>query len=102
MYWALRIGFANPLMPIVSSVGLALLFINVPVLVSSSLQRGEQRSAWHRSYSFVCLVTLARWIRRTTMGRALLLVLLSGFFATWAGGVVWGRIYKSPLFLETL
>jgi hypothetical protein len=135
MYWSLRIGFVNPLIPIIASAGLGLLFINVPVLISQALKDRERPHKWLRSYSFAWLLTFAflagagrlavsddtsptiliavlggisflvvlfHWIRTTRVRNAILLVIGSGFFATWAGGVVWGRIYKSPVFMEML
>jgi len=135
MYWALRIGFVNPVIPIIAAIGLALLLINVPVLVAEAFSRRDARRGWTRTYSFAWLVTFAAiagigrlaanfdgspaipiavaggiaflfvfagWIRATTVRSALLLIAGSGFFATWAGGVVWGRIYKSPVFMEML
>ena len=48
------------------------------------------------------LIVFVAWLRQMSIARGLLLVTASGFFATWAGGVVWGRIYKSPLFTEML
>lgn len=48
------------------------------------------------------LVVLAQWLRIASLKHLLSIVAGSGIFATWAGGVVWGRIYKSPLFLEML
>jgi hypothetical protein len=48
------------------------------------------------------LVVLAQWLRITSARHLLGIVGGSAIFATWAGGVVWGRIYKSPLFFEML
>jgi hypothetical protein len=48
--------------------------------------------------SFV--VIFARWITKAPLWRSLLLVVGSGVFSVWASGVVWGRIYKNPLFYE--
>ncbi len=42
------------------------------------------------------------WVREAPIRFAVVLVAGSAFFSTWVGGVVWGRIYKSPLFMETL
>ena len=134
MYWAARIGFATSLTPIASAVGLALIFINVPVL----LWRAARKTSgfeWARSYSFLWLLTFAvvaavgrfaveldssaanativigavafaivlvGWIRESSLVHSLVLIAGAGFFSTWAGGVVWGRIYKSPLFTEML
>ena len=44
-------------------------------------------------------VVLFAWMRNASLVPGLVLTLGAGFFATWAGGVVWGRIYKSPLFI---
>jgi hypothetical protein len=135
VYWALRIGFENPVVPIAASVGLGLLFINIPVIVSSALERPGAAHQWLTSYSFIWLATFAviagigraavrfessptiliatlgaaaflavliSWLKRTSFRNALLLIAGSGFFGTWAAGVVWGRIYKNPVFLEML
>ena len=135
IYWALRIGFENPLVPVIASVGLGLLFINVPVLISRVMARRDAPHRWIRSYSFAWLLTfsliavagrlavsfassptilvailggvaflfvITQWIRATPPLQALALIVGSGMFSTWAAGVVWGRIYKSPVFLEML
>jgi hypothetical protein len=135
IYWAARIGFETPLVPILSSIGVALILINVPVIASAALAYKDREVEWYRTYSFIWLVTLAtiaalgriaagfspspsvsltaigaaafaivaaRWIVRTSFVRALLLIAGSMWFGTWTAGVVWGRIYKSPLFIETL
>ena len=69
IYWAARIGFVTPVMPIAASVGLALLFINVPVLVWRA--SGARDDSWPRSYSFIWLMTFAAFaaIGRVTVGR---------------------------------
>ena len=48
------------------------------------------------------LAVLAQWLRIASFKHLLGIVVGSGIFATWAGGAVWGRIYKSPLFFEML
>ena len=48
------------------------------------------------------LVTLADWLRGGLLWRSAVIVGGSLAFSTFAGGVVWGRIYKSPLFTEML
>jgi hypothetical protein len=129
IYWAARTGFPTPLAPILASIGVALLLINVAVIVRSD------SGSWARSYAFSWLMTLAaiatlgrllvdsgntpvipiaiaggvaflivfvKWLRETSLKFAILLLAGSAYFATWAAGVVWGRIYKSPLFLEMM
>jgi hypothetical protein len=46
------------------------------------------------------LVVFAKWIQSAAYWRSLLLLAGSGAFAVWAAGVVWGTIYKNPLFYE--
>ena len=129
IYWAARTGFPTPLAPILASIGVALLLINVAVIVRSD------SGSWARSYAFSWLMSLAaiatlgrllvdsgntpvipiaiaggvaflivfvKWLRETSLKFAILLLAGSAYFATWAAGVVWGRIYKSPLFLEMM
>jgi hypothetical protein len=50
----------------------------------------------------VFVVTVVDWAQRARWWRSLVVVLGSLAFSTFAGGVVWGRIYKSPLFTEML
>jgi hypothetical protein len=45
---------------------------------------------------------LAQWIRRDSWWRSILILGGSFGLGIWAAGVVWGRIYKSPVFLEML
>ncbi len=47
-------------------------------------------------------VLLVDWLRHSGTRSGLALIGSSALFAAWAGGVVWGRIYKSPLFMEML
>ncbi len=42
----------------------------------------------------------ARWITKAPLWRSLLFVAGTGVFSVWASGVVWGTIYKNPLFYE--
>jgi hypothetical protein len=46
------------------------------------------------------LVIFARWITKAPLWRSSLVIVGSGVFSVWASGVVWGRIYKNPLFYE--
>jgi hypothetical protein len=48
------------------------------------------------------LIVFIKWFRETSLRFKLLLIGASVYFATWTAGVVWGRIYKSPLFFEAL
>jgi hypothetical protein len=45
---------------------------------------------------------LVRWIVAAPFWRSVLVLFLSSAFGCWAAGVVWGRVYKNPLFLENL
>ena len=45
---------------------------------------------------------MATWLRTGALWRSVTIVAGSLLFSTFAGGVVWGRIYKSPLYLEML
>ncbi|HEY8165201.1 MAG TPA: hypothetical protein VIF83_06560 [Gemmatimonadaceae bacterium] len=45
---------------------------------------------------------LIRWITSAPFWRSATVLSLSVVFGGWAAGVVWGRIYKNPLFLENL
>lgn len=138
VYWAMRIGFDNPVAPVAKSVCLALFIYTFPIVASWTLRRLDQRQAtaliaWWRTYPFLWLVGLAltgalgrlehatglnpfpvigitgamtfalvvaRWLRGTSVWRSLALIAGCGAFAVWASGVVWGRIYKNPLFYE--
>lgn len=44
----------------------------------------------------------ADWIRGAAFWRSFVVIAGALFFSTFAAGVVWGRIYKSPLFMEML
>ncbi len=48
------------------------------------------------------LLTLFDWLREARWWRSVVIVVGSLAFSTFAGGVVWGRIYKSPLFIEAM
>ncbi len=45
-------------------------------------------------------VVFSRWVQGASIWRSLAIVAGSGAFSIWASGVVWGRIYKNPLFYE--
>ena len=48
------------------------------------------------------LILLVDWFRHSGWKATIAMIVCAAFFATWTAGVVWGRIYKSPLFLEML
>ncbi|MDO8502325.1 MAG: hypothetical protein Q7S20_10825 [Gemmatimonadaceae bacterium] len=48
------------------------------------------------------VLVLVGWLRRRSVKSSIAMILGSAVFSTWAAGVVWGRIYKSPLFMEML
>jgi len=48
------------------------------------------------------VLTLVNWLRRERPRRSAAIIVGSGAFALWTSGVVWGRIYKNPLFFENL
>jgi len=138
LYWAMRIGFENPLLDAARPVAIALFILTFPFVASRgiwALRGKEQGTAlpWWASYPFLSLVglaltgilgrlvptlgfsplpllaivgvtaflvILARWITSAHLWRSLLLVTGSGAFSVWASGVVWGTIYKNPLFYE--
>ena len=132
VYWIERIGFANPVAPILAAIGLALLFINAPVVIWSSMHARVETKRWITSYpitwiavftviaaigraiepldaspsillaplgAIALVVVLIPWARATSLRFATLLIAGSAYFSTWAAGVVWGRIYKSPVFM---
>lgn len=47
-------------------------------------------------------VTLFRWLAAGSVRSSLTIIGGSSLFALWTSGVVWGRIYKNPLFFENL
>jgi len=138
VYWLMRIGFDDPVIPVARQVALALFIFVFPATVSGALFRksykvGGPDARWWSSYPFLWLVAVAftaglgrvfsdtaldpflfvaavgvlsyaivfvRWVPRSTVWRTLALVAGCGAFSVWASGVVWGRIYKNPLFYE--
>ena len=45
-------------------------------------------------------IVFVRWLPRATAWRTLALIAGGTAFSVWASGVVWGRVYKNPLFYE--
>ena len=137
MYWALRVGFDNPKLPVINSVALSLFLLVFPHVVRGlaiRLRRGAAE-AWYLTYPFLWLcgilvsailgfmvpvigfnsfdlllgigiggfaITLALWLRDKGAVRAVAYLVSAAAFGVWSGGVVWGRIYKNPLFVESL
>ena len=125
-----RAGLVNPIRPVVEVTALSLFMINAPY-VAQLVTPLEARS-WRTSYPVYWLLTilltvmagrfignaalpvlalagaaaflvmLVSWLRTAALWRSAVIVLGSLAFSTFAGGVVWGRIYKSPLFTEML
>lgn len=132
IYWTARIGFANPVMPVVHVTGLSLFMINAPralTMFTKGATGGWQWATTHSFYWLVTilitvlagrfvgaralpvfvvlgivtfLVTIGDWLRSGSLWRSAVVKVGSLAFSTFAGGVVWGRIYKSPLFMEML
>lgn len=137
VYWLMRIGFDNPLVPVVKPVGLALFIFTFPEVVGWIYPRirrtGALSADWWLSYPFLWLValglsailgrlvptiginafpvialigavgfavTFVRWLSSASVGRTFGIIAGALTFSVWAAGVVWGRIYKNPLFLE--
>ena len=138
VYWAMRIGFDDPIMAVAKQVALALFIFAFPALASPNIIRKSYTQSradvrWWSSHPFLWLVgigvtsllgrfvsplgldvfplvavigTLAwlvvfiRWLPRSSVWRTLSVIVGCALFSVWASGVVWGRIYKNPLFYE--
>jgi len=133
VYWMLRIGFDNPVRPVLNSVALSLLLSTFPLVARAVIVRWRD-GAWWSSHAFLWLlgigltglvgravpvvglnpfivlaavgvvayaVTLVRWIPEQGIVRCLAYVAGAVAFGVWTAGVVWGRIYKNPLYFET-
>lgn len=132
VYWAARIGFRNPTAPLLRSIGLALFMLAVPTAIRVIVNREGRWTGSHGFITLAALVVaafsgmaapwigfnpfplfglagtaaflflLVRWLRDSSFGHILAIVAGAGAFVVWTSGVVWGRIYKSPLFLEMM
>jgi hypothetical protein len=132
IYWMARWGLENPVRPVVEVAALSLFMIDAPYVAQLITRRASPAATWRTSWSAYSLlsvlmvvlagrfighsalpvfaiggavafmVTLVDWIRSGSLWRSAVIVLGSLAFSTFAGGVVWGRIYKSPLFMEML
>jgi hypothetical protein len=132
IYWMARSGLVNPVRPVIEVTALSLFMINAPCIAQLVTRRVSPALTWRTSWSaywllsmlavvlagrfighqalpvFVAggtvafLVMAISWIRSGSLWRSAIVVAGSLAFSTFAGGVVWGRIYKSPLFMEML
>jgi hypothetical protein len=74
----------------------------------AALGRITQGSAIDLTWTFTAIgavslvIVLSMWARGATLIESALLLIGSTAYSAWAGGVVWGRIYKSPVFTEML
>ena len=132
IYWMARQGLANPVRPVFEVAAVSLFMINAPHLAQLITRRVSPALTWRTSWSAYWLLTilltvmagrfighsalpffvvagtiafivmLGDWLRSGSLWRSAVMVIGSLAFSTFAGGVVWGRIYKSPLFMEML
>ena len=132
IYWIARTGLENPVRPVVEVTALSLFMINAPYVAQLITRRVSPALTWRTSWSAYWLlsvlltvmagrfvghpalpffvgagviafaVMLASWLRSSSLWRSAIIIFGSLAFSTFAGGVVWGRIYKSPLFMEML
>ena len=58
IYWISRVGFDNPIMPVVSALGLSLFLVAAPLWIARYAGRGG-RAVWWRSQSFIALGCIA-------------------------------------------
>ena len=131
-YWAARIGFRNPTAPLLRSVGLALFVLALPTAIRVLRNREGGWTDSHGFITLAALVLtaiagmaapwigfnpfplfalagtasfaflLVRWLRDSSLAHILAILAGAGVYVVWTSGVVWGRIYKSPIFLEMM
>ncbi|MGK2961686.1 MAG: hypothetical protein ACSLFK_05985 [Gemmatimonadaceae bacterium] len=132
IYWTSRAGLANPLRPVIEVTALSLFMINAPYVARMISRRSGVVTSWATAYSTYWLtvvlltllagrfigspalvvfvgagilafaISMGDWLRSGSLWRSATVVAGSLAFSTFAGGVVWGRIYKSPLYFEML
>ena len=135
VYWIARIGFENPVLPVLKALALSMFVTTAPFTIRFVFRMNAWPYTWLTSYSFLWVLTLVvvallgwiapvagvnafyllallsvggfilvttRSLRRKSPGEGLGLLVGAAVFATWTAGVVWGRIYKNPLFFENL
>jgi hypothetical protein len=136
IYAIARIGFENPITPIASALGVALLVLCAPVTIRYWLASPDRH--WLTSAPVLMILTvvslaligllplfdsskqslpllsyllaavggvlfvftLARWWGGGRVIANLLLMLVAGLMAAWAGSLVWTGLYSSPLIIE--
>jgi hypothetical protein len=131
IYWISRIGFDDPLMPVLEALGLSLFLIATPVWLTRALAG----NSWWKSQSVItlgcmalsviagmaagvtgsssviafaitgyalALLTLVQWLRRGPVLKSIAFIVGASVFTGWCAGVIWGSRYKMPLFWETL
>ena len=57
IYWISRIGFANPVLPVVSTLGLSLFIIASPLWINRALER-QGRTAWWTSHAVITIACI--------------------------------------------
>lgn len=126
IYFVARIGFVNPPLPVISTVGVALFIFCAPIVLGRWLA-----NQWYISYpalmlytlliacvlgllpvslglilavvGFVCFaVTLIRWWRGGSWRRNLAFIAGGAAITTWLAALVWNGEYHSPVYLEGL
>jgi len=132
IYWTSRNGLANPARPVIDVTAVSLFMINAPYVARMISRRIGVATSWATSYSTYWLaavlitllagrfigsaalvvfvvagivafaVSMGDWLRSGSLWRSATVLTGGLAFSTFAGGVVWGRIYKSPLFFEML
>ena len=135
VYWIARIGFENPVLPIVKALALSMFMTTAPFTIRFVFRMNARPYHWLTSYSFLWILTLVviavlgwivpvaganafyllaplgvagfflvtmRSLRGRSLGEGIGLLVGSAVFSTWTAGVVWGRVYKNPLFFENL
>jgi hypothetical protein len=130
IYWISRAGLGNPIRPVIEVTLVSLFMINAPYTARLISVKLDVRRGWATSYgsywllailitalagryagntvlpvflaagALTFLVTMVDWLRHGSLWRSAIVIIGSLAFSTFAGGVVWGRIYKSPLFME--
>ena len=96
VYWISRIGFANPLAPVIKALGVSLFLIAAPLAIARRFQRASEVSWWmsQSSVALVCIaiVTLAGILARAVRLEIVMLFVVAGIVLTvWTIGRWLGR-----------